>query len=127
MLSSEVENIAKGLKELHCSGLQFAQVSGYSQPRLAEILRGVKQPGRYELALFKRTLDDMRSLLAQVRSDIGSPVRIVWTASLRETLENRRNGHPRDYGVGIIRPNPELANDGLTGTGTDKGVLAGQG
>jgi hypothetical protein len=100
MISTEVENIARGLEELHCSLRRFAEITRYSQPRLAEILRGAREPGRYELALFTRALDRMRSLQADVRADYGN-VSIVWSPAIRDVLESRHAKGNHDYGVGI--------------------------
>jgi hypothetical protein len=95
-----VENIARGLEELHCSLRKFAEITRYSQPRLAEILRGARQPGRYELALFTQTLTRMRQLQADVRADYGN-VSVVWSPSVRDVLEARHSKGNHDYGVGI--------------------------
>ena len=118
MISTEVENIRRGLEELHCSLRRFAEITGWSQPRLAEILRGARQPGRYELALFTRTVARMKALQADVRLHVGAPILICWTAAIRGILDARLAGSG-DYSVGIRYPEPPVPTlpspDGLTG------------
>jgi hypothetical protein len=100
MVSHEIEQIRKALLALKCSVNQFSKIIHWPQPRVAEFLRGAKQPGFYELSLFKQTVKRMESLQADVRADYGN-VSICWTPSVWDVLESRHAKHDHSYSVGI--------------------------
>jgi hypothetical protein len=104
MVSAKVENIRKSLAELHCSVLQFSKIAHFSQPRLAEMLRGAREMGPYQAKFFEETLKEMASLQRDVRAHVGHPIHIVWTSQIWDVLEHRRKTGKNDFSVGITYP-----------------------